>query len=171
MARYYLTFGYPLMVAASTIVDGYIVENGETGKQTLPNDIAAVWANLLCCGFSDDKTAVEKLAGRGLLYAGASKEEILMQCRSLYPIRQGIGSTLQNKDKEGKENLYYSVRLGKENYTLSDFQRRFWVDSNGKKTVGQILDSIWKESSHLNTEEMANQIFILIKFGLLFIER
>ena len=171
MANYYLTYGYPLMVAASKLVDGYVVENGEVGVQTLPNDIAMVWAELLSCGFSDNKTAVEKLAGRSLLYAGASKEEILMQCRTLYSIRQGIGSTLMDKDKDGENKLYYSVRLGKENYTLSDFQRRFWVESSGKKRIGQILDDIAKEIAPPSTEDMAEQIFLLIKFGLLFIEK
>lgn len=171
MANYYLTFGYPLMVAASTVVDGYIVENGEAGIQTLPNDIARVWADLLSCGFSDNKSAIEKLAGRGLLYAGASKEELLMQCRTLYSIRQGIGSTFMDKDKGGEDKLYYSVRLGKENYTLSDFQRRFWVESSGKKKTGQIIDDIAKETTIPNAEEMANQIFLLIKFGLLFFEK
>lgn len=171
MANYYLTFGYPLMVAASTVVDGYIVENGEAGIQTLPNDIAMVWANLLSCGFSDNKAAIEKLAGRGLLYAGASKEEILMQCRTLYSTRQGIGSTFMDKDKGGEDKLYYSVRLGKENYTLSDFQRRFWVKSSGKKKIGQIIDDIGKETTIPNSEEMANKIFLLIKFGLLFFEK
>ncbi len=171
MANYYLTFGYPLMVAASTVVDGYIVENGEAVGQTLPNDIAMVWAELLSCGFSDNKAAVEKLAGCGLLYAGASKKEILMQCRTLYSTRQGIGSTLMDKDKDGEDKLYYSVRLGKENYTLSDFQRRFWVESSGKKKIGQILDDIGKEIDLPNTEEIADQIFLLIKFGLLFFEK
>ena len=145
------------MVAASKLVDGYVVENGEVGVQTLPNDIAMVWAELLSCGFSDNKTAVEKLAGRGLLYAGASKEEILMQCRTLYSIRQGIGSTLMDKDKDGENKLYYSVR--------------FWVESSGKKRIGHILDDIAKEIAPPSTEDMAEQIFLLIKFGLLFIEK
>lgn len=169
MANYYLTFGYPLMVAASTFVEGYIVENGKAGVQTLPNSISTVWADLLSCGFSDNKEAIEKLAGRGLLFAGASKAEILDQCRTLTSFRQGIGSTYQEKDQDGQDKLYYSVRLGKENYTLSDFQRKFWTESDGKNTIGQIIEAIANNDSMLNKEEMANQIFILFKVGLIFI--
>ena len=93
MAKYYLTLGYPLMVAASNVVEGYCVELSDNEVQVLPNDIALLWANLLSCDSSDNKPAIEKLAGRGLLIAGQTKEEILKQCGKFCPIRQGIGLT------------------------------------------------------------------------------
>lgn len=171
MTKYYLTYGYPLVVAASAIVDGYIVEKSAGETLTLPNDIAMVWAQLLSCAKCDDKDALEKLAELELLYEGNSKGKLLEKCCTLRPLRQGIGSTFMAKDKNGEDRLYYSVRLGKENYTLSDFQRRFWIASAGNVAIHGILDDLALENGHLELEEMAKQIFLLVGYGLLFFKK
>ena len=171
MAKYYLTIGYPLMVAATTMVNGYFVEISSDEVQEIPNDIALVWANLLSCDYSDNTSAIEKLAGRGLLIAGESKKELLNLCNDFYPYRQGIGSTFKENKKNENDKLFFSVMLGDKNYTLSEFQKLFWNKSNGQNTFSDVLKSIRNDGVFLNDEDMASQLFSLIKFGLLFIKK
>lgn len=171
MAKYYLTLGYPLMVSASTLVEGYYVEISDNETQNIPNDIALLWAELLSCGFSDNNLAIGKLAGRGLLLAGDSKKELLAQCYQFRPVRQGIGSTLMENNEKERNVLFFSIRLGDRNYTLSDFQRLFWNAANGKDTIEKIIKSIQAECISISEEDKANQIFALIKHGLLFIKK
>ena len=171
MAKYYLTIAYPLMVSASTKVDGYVVELSDKETQIIPNEIALLWANLLSCGSSNDSLSIAKLAGRGLLFAGQSKKELLYQCKKMHPYRQGIGSLLKETREDKIDYLYFSVRLGDKNFTLSDFQRHFWNNSNGINSIKSIISSAKKTCKSMSEEEMANQIFILIENGLLFLKK
>lgn len=171
MAKFYLTFGYPLSVSASSSVEGYIVELCPGEMQILSNKESLLWANLLSCGSSEDTEGIEILAGRGLLIAGNTKAELLDQCLKCYPIRQGIGSTMIKKSPSGNKEQYFSVRLGDNNFTLMDFQRLFWYYSTGSLNVSEIIESLSKENCSINISDKSEQIFTLIKFGLLFLRK
>ena len=170
-ANYYLTFGYPLMVAPSSNADGYVVEVSNEKTLVVSNDIALLWANLLSSDSSDDFLSIQKLAELGLVLSGQTKSDLLNQCQEFRPVRQGIGSTQKVCKEDGDAQLLFAVRLGKENYTFSDFQRHFWINANGEKTVSSIINSVPEECSSLSEEEIANQLFVLIKYGLLFFKK
>lgn len=167
----YLTLGYPLSVSATSSVDGYIIEITDNETQVLTCNEAISWANLLCSGQIEDAESIQKLSARGILISGENKKQLLDQCSRCHPIRQGIGATWIKENERGVRMQYFSVKLGENNYTLTDFQRLFWMYANGNQTVANILEKIHREAAEIKINNKEDQIFTLVRFGLLFVKR
>ena len=172
MSTYYLTLGYPLAGDISGN-SGYTIEISSGVTTKIPYELSIIWASLLNSGLSDEKTAIEKLAGRGLLIAGNTKKELLTYCMKYRTIRQGIGSVSKQTDGNNK-TIVTSVRLGDKDFILSEFQSAFWYNSDSVRNISEILNIVAKKKITnfvFDEEIIAEQIFKLIENGLIFIEK